>query len=267
MTTMEHDTSRDRGPVLKYKLFYIASLAALAILLCANFAVIYTLVVTPPEEPGTVMRFVYLLMMAGFLILSAQGLLVFTRFIAMLGKESDALEEMNQKLSKLAVHDPLTSVYNRHKFEQVIDRELEKVRRYDSPLSGIMFDIDDFKVINDAHGYKTGDKLLANLAQFVAAKLRNTDYVFRWRGGKFIILAPHTDIDKAAIVAEKLRQIVGHKLFGGKIRMTLSLGVIEGRSDDSMETFLQRIQAALTGAKTQGKNRVVVVRDDNGKTA
>lgn len=261
MTTMEKDR-RTSGSTFRYKLFYIASLLALAVLLCANFAVIYTLVVQPPEEPGTVMKFVYLLMVAGFFILAAQGLLVFTRFIAMLGRESDALREMDEKLSQLAVHDPLTKVYNRHKFEQVIDRELDKVRRYDTPLSGIMFDIDEFKTINDAHGYKTGDRLLANLAQFVAAKLRNTDYVFRWRGGKFIILAPHTDIDKAAIVAEKLRQIVGHKLFGGKIRMTLSLGVVQGRPDDSMETFLHRIQSGLTGAKNQGKNRVVVVRDD-----
>ena len=62
------------------------------------------------------------------------------------------------------------------------------------------------------------------------------------------------------MVAEKLRQIVGHKLFGGKIRMTLSLGVVQGEEDDTMETFLHRIQSALTGAKNQGKNRVVVSR-------
>lgn len=244
----------------RYKLFYILSLVALAGLLCANFGVIYTLVITPPEDPENTMKFVYLIMVAGFLVLAAQGLLVFTRFVALIGQDADAMDDMSEKLERLSVYDELTSVYNRHKFEAVARRELENVRRYNSQLSGIIFDIDDFKVINEANGYRTGDKLLANLAQFVSGKLRSTDYVFRWRGGKFIILAPHTDIDKAAIVAEKLRQIVGHKLFGGKIRMTLSLGVVQGRDDDSMETFLHRLQSALTGAKNQGKNRVIVGR-------
>ncbi|MDD3311297.1 GGDEF domain-containing protein [Pseudodesulfovibrio sp.] len=245
----------------KYKLFYVLSLAALAALFCANFGVIYTLLITPPEEPGAMMKFVYLLMVAGFFILAAQALLVFTRFVAMLGREDATMEEMNQQLDKLTILDDLTKVYNRHKFEAVAERELENVRRYHSTLSGIMFDIDDFKALNEAHGYRTGDRLLASLAQFVSAKLRSTDYVFRWRGGKFIILAPHTDLDKAAIVAEKLRRIVGHKLFGGKIRMTLSLGVVQGREDDSTETFVHRIQSALTGAKAQGKNRVMVSRN------
>ncbi|QJB56216.1 GGDEF domain-containing protein [Pseudodesulfovibrio sp. zrk46] len=245
---------------LRYKLFYVLSVVALGVLLCANFSIIYTLVVTPPEDPASVMKSVYIVMVVGFFILAAQALLIFTRFIPMLGKEAAALEEMNEQIEQLSVYDDLTKVYNRHKFEDVVRRELENVRRYSHPLSGIMFDIDDFKVINEANGYRAGDKLLASLAQFVSGKLRNSDYVFRWRGGKFIILAPHTDIEKAAIVAEKLRQIVGHKLFGGKIRMTLSLGVIQGAEDDSMETFLHRIQSALTGAKSQGKNCVVVSR-------
>jgi diguanylate cyclase (GGDEF)-like protein len=170
------------------------------------------------------------------------------------------MERMRGEIDKLSVYDELTKVYNRYKFESVAERELDNVRRYDIPLSAIMFDIDDFKRINEGHGYRTGDMLLANLARYVSARLRKTDYVFRWRGGKFIILAPHTDIDKAAMVAEKLRQIVGHKLFGGKIRMTLSLGVVQGRADDTMETFLHRLQSALTGAKNQGRNRVVVGR-------
>lgn len=244
----------------RYKLFYIISLVGLAVLMCANFGVIYTLIVTPPEDPRTMMKFVYLLMVAGFFILAAQGLLVFTRFIAMLTKESETMEDMVDKLEKLTIHDDLTKVYNRFKFESVAERELENVRRYSSELSGIMFDIDNFKALNEAHGYRTGDKLLANLARFVDTKLRSTDYLFRWRGGKFIILAPHTDIDKAAIVAEKLRQIVGHKLFGGKIKMTVSLGVVQGLSTDSLDSFLHRMQSAMTSAKNQGRNCVVVTR-------
>lgn len=257
---MAHDKRPIQSLKARYKLFYILSVIALAILLCANFGVIYTLVITPPDDPGNTMKFVYLLMVAGFLILAAQALLVFARFIALIDRETETMDTMSAQLEQLAVYDNLTKVYNRHKFENVIRRELENVTRYSNPLSGIMFDIDDFKAINEANGYATGDKLLGNLAQFINGKLRNTDYVFRWRGGKFIILAPHTDIDKAAIVAEKLRQIVGHKLFGGTIRMSLSLGVIQGKPDDTMESFLHRIQSALATAKNQGKDCVVVTR-------
>jgi diguanylate cyclase (GGDEF)-like protein len=244
----------------RYKFFYVLSLVALGCLLCANFSVIYTLVVRPPDNPEQVMKLVYLIMVVGFLVLAAQGLLVFTRFVAMIGKDCETLSNMGEQLGKLSVYDPLTKVYNRSKFEEVATRELGNVRRYSLPLSGIIFDVDNFKGINEANGYHTGDKLLGSLARYVSGKLRNTDYVFRWRGGKFIILAPHTDIDKAAIVAEKLRQIVGHKLFGGTIRMTLSLGVVQGAETDTVEIFIHRLQAALTAAKNQGRDRVVVVR-------
>jgi diguanylate cyclase (GGDEF)-like protein len=257
---MAHDTPPSDGLKARYKLFYVLSVVSLAALLCVNFGVIYTLILAPPDDPALLMKFVYIVMVAGFFVLAAQALLIFTRVLAALGRETHEMERMRGEIDKLSVYDELTKVYNRYKFESVAERELDNVRRYDIPLSAIMFDIDDFKRINEGHGYRTGDMLLANLARYVSARLRKTDYVFRWRGGKFIILAPHTDIDKAAMVAEKLRQIVGHKLFGGKIRMTLSLGVVQGRADDTMETFLHRLQSALTGAKNQGRNRVVVGR-------
>lgn len=258
---MENDKRPTEKLKARYKVFYVLSLVALAALMCANFAVIYTLIVEPPEEPAMMMKFVYLIMVAGFLILAAQAVLVFSRFVALLGRDARNADEMARQLEQLSVYDELTMVYNREKLEAVCSRELENVRRYSTPLSGIIFDIDDFKKINEANGYRTGDKLLANLAQFVNGKLRRSDYVFRWRGGKFIILAPHTDIDKAAIVAEKLRQIVGHKIFGGTIRMTISLGVTQGKSDDSLDSFLHRLQAGLTSAKNKGKNQVVVARN------
>ena len=244
----------------KYKLFYVLSVAALAGVLLANFGLVYTVLVTPPDDLEALMKLVYLIMVAGFLVLAAQALLVFTRFVSLIDKESEAIENLDRQVKEMTVHDVLTKVYNRSKFEQVAERELENVRRYETQVSAIMFDIDNFKSINEAQGYKIGDRLLTSLAQFIKSKMRSSDYVFRWRGGKFIILAPHTDIDKAAMVAEKLRQIVGHKLFGGTVRMTLSLGVAQVGENDSIETFIHRIQSALAGAKNQGKNRVVVNR-------
>jgi diguanylate cyclase (GGDEF)-like protein len=123
-----------------------------------------------------------------------------------------------------------------------------------------MLDLDGFRAINQAHGYSAGDRLLANLAHFLDDKLRSNDFLFRWHGGKFIILCPHTDIDRAAIVAEKLRMLVGHKIFGGKIRVFLSLGVTQAEEEDTMESFLQRLQSGLAASKNGGRNQVSVVR-------
>ena len=254
----------ERPPVRKlktrYKVFFILSIVALAVLLCLNFGVIYTLVLTPPADKTVLMRLVYLSMVAGFFILAAQALLILNRVISVLDRDAAVADEVCVQLEQLTVIDTLTKAYNRGKFEEVAARELGNVRRYAHDLSGILFDLDGFKGINEAHGYCTGDKLLANLVHFVNGKLRKNDYLFRWRGGKFIILAPHTDIDKAAMLAEKLRQLVGHKLFGGTIRLSISLGVAQAGEEDTTDAFVQRLQAALAGAKNAGRDQVVVNR-------
>ncbi|MBG0791461.1 MAG: GGDEF domain-containing protein [Desulfovibrionaceae bacterium] len=246
---------------IRYRVFYVLSIVALCALMCVNFGIVYTLLATPPEDPEPLLRLFYLTMTAGLLILAAQALLVLKRFVSILDRDSLAREEMAARLEELTVRDPLTKAFNRNKFEEVAARELNNVHRYCSDLSGIIFDVDGFRAINEEHGYKTGDKLLANLVHYLTGKLRNNDYLFRWRGGKFIILTPHTDVDKAAIVAEKLRQAVGHKIFGGKIRLTVSLGVVQAESEDTVEFFLQRLQAALAGAKNSGRNTVVILRE------
>ena len=254
----------DTGPARKlkarYKAFYVLSVVALAVLLCVNFGVIYNLILAPTEHPAKLMRLLYLSMVAGFFILAAQALLILKRVISALDRDAAAAEEACTQLEQLTVIDSLTKAFNRGKFEEVMGRELGNVRRYAHDLSGILFDVDDFKAINEANGYCAGDRLLANLSHYVNSKLRDNDYMFRWRGGKFVILCPHTDIDKAAIVAEKLRQMVGHKLFGGTIHMSISLGVAQADDEDTTDTFVQRLQAALAQAKNSGKDQVALNR-------
>jgi diguanylate cyclase (GGDEF)-like protein len=255
---MNTESPPSRNLKTRYKAFYVLSVLALAALLCVNFGVIYTLALTPPEDPAKLMRLVYLCMVAGFFLLATQALLILKNVIATLDRDAATADEVCGQLEQLTVIDTLTKAYNRGKFEEVTARELGNVRRYAHDLSGIIFDVDDFKAINETHGYCTGDRLLANLAHFIDSKLRNNDYMFRWRGGKFIILAPHTELDQAALVAEKLRELVAHKIFGGKIKMTISLGVIQATGDDTTDTLMHRLQTALAGAKNSGKNQVVV---------
>lgn len=257
---MRTDKPSARRPKKRYQAMYVLSVLALAGLLCVNFGAIYTLILKPGGDHARLMQLAYLCMVAGLLILAGQALLVLKRIVAALGRDAAEAGELAEQLEQLAIIDTLTKAFNRGKFEEVTARELGNVRRYGLELSGVMLDVDGFKAINEAHGYGAGDRLLANLAHHLDSLLRNNDYLFRWRGGKFIILAPHTDIDKAAIMAEKLRQMVGHKLFGGKIRMTLSLGVAQALADDTPETFRQRLQAGLAAAKNSGKDRVSVNR-------
>ncbi|OIQ49598.1 putative diguanylate cyclase YdaM [Pseudodesulfovibrio hydrargyri] len=244
----------------RYKALYAASLLALAALLCVCFGMVYTLRLDPGGDHARLMQLAYLCMVAGFFVLAAQALLVYKKVMACMGQDAARADEMAEQMERLAVLDSLTQAYNRGKFEEIAAQELGNVRRYALDLSGIMLDLDDFRSINQAHGYSTGDRLLANMAHFLNDKLRNNDFLFRWHGGKFIILCPHTDIDRAAIVAEKLRVLVGHKIFGGKIRVSLSLGVAQAGEDDTLESFLQRLQSGLTASKNGGRNQVTVVR-------
>ena len=244
----------------RYKALYAASVLALAALFCVCFGVVYTLHLAPDADHGRLMQLTYLCMVAGFLVLAAQALLVGKKLLARLGRDEARADGLAERLERLTELDSLTRAYNRDKFEEVMARELGNVRRYGLDLSGIMLDLDRFRDVNQAHGYSTGDRLLTNLAHFLTAQLRTNDFLFRWHGGKFIILCPHTDIDRTAIVAEKLRMLVGHKLFGGKIRVSLSLGVAQAGEDDGTESFVQRLQSGLAASKNGGRDRVTVIR-------
>ncbi|XXJ21358.1 GGDEF domain-containing protein [Desulfovibrio caledoniensis] len=244
----------------RYKALYAASILALAALLCVCFGVVYTLRLNPDGDHTRLLQLAYLCMVAGFFVLAAQGLLVYKKVLPGMGRDATRADELAEQLERLTVLDSLTQAYNRDKFEEIMTRELGNVRRYGLDLSGIMLDLDGFRAINQAHGYSTGDRLLSNLAHFLSAQLRTNDFLFRWHGGKFIILCPHTDIDRAAIVAEKLRMLVGHKIFGGKIRVFLSLGVAQAGEDDTQDSFLQRLQSGLAASKNGGRNQVTVVR-------
>jgi diguanylate cyclase (GGDEF)-like protein len=244
----------------RYKALYAASILALGALLCVCFGMVYTLRLDPGGDHTRLMQLAYLCMVAGFFVLAAQGLLVCKKVLSGMGRDAARADELAEQLERLTVLDSLTQAYNRGKFEEIMIQELCNVRRYGLDLSGIMLDLDGFRTINQAHGYSAGDRLLSNLAHFLSDQLRTNDFLFRWHGGKFIILCPHTDIDRAAIVAEKLRMLVGHKIFGGKIRVFLSLGVAQAGEDDTLDSFLQRLQSGLAASKNGGRNQVTVVR-------
>ncbi len=166
------------------------------------------------------------------------------------------LEEINKALSKQANFDGLTGIYNRQIFDTIIKQEMEKATRYQRPLALIMFDIDDFKQVNDNFGHLAGDLVLKEITQLVKVALRDSDIFARWGGEEFIILAPETTLDGAEQLAEKLREMVSAKTFSVGKEITVSFGVSDLQKADIMVSLVNRTDSAMLEAKRLGKNRI-----------
>lgn len=177
-----------------------------------------------------------------------------TNYENQLIKYIEDLKKANKKLEKLAALDMLTGAYNRRKFENFVKLSVDKKKKYGSPFSIIMFDIDHFKQVNDRYGHKKGDQILKEISAIVKRTLRDTDKLFRWGGEEFIILLPDITLKNAYKVAEKVRESIERKLKATKV--TVSLGVGEYETGDSIDHFVSCVDNALLKAKTNGRNRV-----------
>jgi diguanylate cyclase (GGDEF)-like protein len=159
-------------------------------------------------------------------------------------------------LEELATTDKLTGLYNRRKFEEVLTAEIIRIQRFEHPGSLIIFDIDNFKEVNDTFGHQAGDEVLKRLSATVKAWLRNVDTLARWGGDEYTILMPETDLKGATTLAEKIRLGVTVQKIPKAGMVTISLGVTEYRNGDSMESMLKRADEALYRAKRNGRDRV-----------
>ena len=163
------------------------------------------------------------------------------------------------ELERLATTDPLTSLFNRRKFEALLDYEIEKDRRYPNGLSLIFCDIDRFKRINDEHGHDVGDEVLKTFSIKMKNSIRSTDFIARWGGEEFVLIIAHTTPELTASMAEKLRETIASHDFPEAIRVTASFGVSHLNSDDTRSTLISRADEALYLAKENGRNRVEVL--------
>jgi diguanylate cyclase (GGDEF)-like protein len=151
----------------------------------------------------------------------------------------------------------LTGAYNRRKFDHYAKLSIDKQKRYGSPFSIIMFDVDNFKQINDNYGHNKGDQTLQEISAIVKNTLRNSDKLFRWGGEEFIILLPETSLENARIVAEKLRRSIESNPFNMRHgNVTVSLGVGEYKEDEGPDQLILRIDNALLNAKSNGRNKI-----------
>ncbi len=168
-----------------------------------------------------------------------------------------ALDNENRTLEKNVVTDKLTGIYNRHKFDEMLEIEIGKSERSKGSLAIVFFDIDHFKIVNDKHGHDVGDEVLKSFAKIVKSSLRSTDTFARWGGEEFAVLIPDTNIEDATHFAQRLRKDIEEFSFENVGRVTSSFGVALYKSGENVVDFLKRVDNALYEAKNSGRNRVV----------
>lgn len=166
----------------------------------------------------------------------------------------------NEQIQNLADTDDLTGIWNKRAFRRQLPSEIERARTYGIALSLMLFDIDDFKGVNDRYGHMMGDVLLSELCGTVRETLRPPDLFARFGGDEFAVILPHTDLLGARSVAERMIKRVRELQIGGPdevaIRCTISIGIaaLDG-SDKGASELLARADQRLYDAKRIGKDR------------
>ena len=167
--------------------------------------------------------------------------------------------ELFEEVKSLAIRDGLTGLFNYRHFWELLAHEVEQSRRYQTPLSLLFLDLDNFKIINDALGHSQGDVVLKTLADYLRAALRHADVVCRYGGEEFVALLPKTQVDQAMILAERLRQKISRMtipLPEQDVQFTVSIGVAGLTPEMDGEALVEAADAAMYRAKKAGKNQV-----------
>ncbi|MBS3805535.1 MAG: GGDEF domain-containing protein [Oleiphilaceae bacterium] len=180
-----------------------------------------------------------------------------------------ALERANEQLEKLSMTDRLTGLLNRGTWENLLDAEFERYRRYHHPSTVVMFDIDHFKKVNDTHGHLPGDEVIKHTAEVLRKNLRQSDMAGRYGGEEFGIILPETNAEGAGVICERIRQVIEESVVStsvADIQYTVSIGVAP--LTDEPENYMQWLEQAdnaLYEAKESGRNKVVVLGEVKGE--
>jgi len=168
-------------------------------------------------------------------------------------------ERLFTEVQRLAVTDPLTGLYNRHKLDEGLAIEVERARRYDRPLSLIMIDLDGLKAINDKYGHPAGDKVLKLVSEAIRSQIRTVDLPARIGGDEFLILLPEADLDAATLVAQRVCSKITSTSFKGEL-LSVSAGVAQwSPTHSTAESFLEAVDQAMYQAKWAGGRRIFVL--------
>jgi len=185
-------------------------------------------------------------------------IILFCAFAARLINQLQRAQFQNTRaLERLSTTDTLTGSYNRMKYDQDLEKEITRAQRYNLSLSGIMFDLDNFKQINDEYGHLIGDQVLIQLSSYIKRIIRVNDRLCRWGGEEFIILLPNTDQEAAVQLAKRIQNYLKNTDFSPVAKTTCSFGVTSLIEQDTVNSFTNRLDQLQYQAKKRGKNCIV----------
>ena len=176
------------------------------------------------------------------------------------------VKELYDKIEEVSTTDELTGLHNRKYLQERLDAEISRARRYKTPLSCLLFDIDFFKVVNDMYGYEWGDVLLRNLSDKLKQMIRKEDVLTRYGDEEFIVILPNTSEDNAFLFGERFRRDIEKMEFipageEEKHPITVSGGISTypclKNVDEDANTIIRYAEHALYNAKKRGKNKIV----------
>lgn len=171
--------------------------------------------------------------------------------------QAQSLREALEQANVLATTDMLTGLMSRRSMMDELALAVQKARDQQKPVSVALLDIDHFKQINDQHGHQCGDDVLKGFAAMATVGLRDTDKLCRWGGEEFLLLLPEVDVTQASVAVDRLRQRVKDLSAAANqcAPITVSAGVAQWRAGESVSTWLERADAIMYAAKSQGRDR------------
>ena len=183
-------------------------------------------------------------------------------FLSRLIEQNKRIEILNER----ATHDGLTKLTNYQRFQEVLDEEMYRAKRYKFPLTLLMVDLDHFKKVNDTMGHLAGDYVLRETAELLKKSLRKSDVAARYGGEEFAVLLPETPQEGAFILAERLREKLASSCFNygeQAIYVTMSIGIsaYSPKTDSSNADLIKKADSALYRAKQDGRNRCCLFSD------
>jgi len=177
-------------------------------------------------------------------------------------RRNEQLRNISDKFQNQAMTDYLTGIYNRRYFFEILVNEIERSKRFKSTFSVLLFDIDNFKRINDTYGHLTGDEVLKHCCKLVNENTRKSDIMGRFGGEEFILILHETLPENARILADKLRTVIEENplmIDDQVFPVTVSFGGTIYTENDVLNNLLERADNALYIAKENGRNRVEMV--------
>ncbi|HNY51244.1 MAG TPA: sensor domain-containing diguanylate cyclase [Smithella sp.] len=175
-------------------------------------------------------------------------------------KVEKELQKSERRYLELSILDDLTQLYNSRHFYAQLEKEMERSKRYEQPLTLLMLDLDKFKDFNDTYGHIEGDYVLSRLGQVIKRCLRDSDSAYRYGGEEFTVMLPVTTSQDGFVIAQRIQNELSHEIFtpvsGEKVALTMSIGISQYNPHDDVKAFVNRADHFMYQAKHDGRNRI-----------